>query len=114
MMSYKSLNYKPKVTDRNSVAKLLRGKKRIEKPIAGENVAIEEETPTTPDVNGISALKLIVQKITKLIEIITSWKKFVEPLNCASQSLAVVHECRSEFDLMASHKLRIAVADSGA
>ena len=56
------------MTDRNSVAKLLRGKKRIEKPIAGENVAIEEETPTKPDVNGISVIKLIVHKTTKLIE----------------------------------------------
>ena len=111
MISYKSLNYKPKVTDRNSVAKVLRGKKRIEKPIAGENVPIEEETPTTPDVNGISVLKLIVQKITELIEM-----HFVEKIRRALklQSLALVHECRSEFDLMASHKLRIAVAGSGA
>ena len=29
-------------------------------------------------------------------------------------SLAVVHECRSEFDLMTSHTLRIAVVGSGA
>ena len=109
-------NYEPKVTDRNSVVKLLRGKKRIEKLIAGENVAIEEETPTTPDVNGISVLKLTVQKnkMQDAIEMHFVEKKFVEPFNCASQSLAVVRECRSEFDLMASHKLRIAVSGSGA
>ena len=35
-------------------------------------------------------------------------------LNCVSKSLAVVHECRSEFDLTTSHKLLIAVTGSGA